>query len=138
MRLPVVLAALVFAVLLAPAGASTATKDCGNYGTVEGQEPDADGTIEPRFTMRQIDGAGIFDITATVSSCKLARRLVRIASLRQHNNPCLIYRDGSAVGAKSSCRVIGFLCRNRSTGTEGQATRCTRSGGRVVRWKSGA
>jgi len=141
-RLPAVLPAsslaLLSLTLLAPPGAAAATKDCGNYGTVVGQAPDADGTVEARFTMREIDGAGLSDITAQVSSCKIARRLVRIASLRRENNPCLVYRNGSVIAEKSSCRVIGFVCRKRSTGTERQVTRCTRAGGRVVRWEAGA
>jgi len=86
---------------------------------------------------QEIDGAGIFDITAEVSSCKTARRIIRI-STRENNNPCVRYRDGLPSGARNPCRVIGFTCRSRQTGDESSATRCTRKGGRVVRWTSGA
>lgn len=127
------------AAMASPAVALSATvKKCGNYGVTEGQEPDANGTLKPRFTMEPIDGAGIFNITAQVSSCATARRIVRITN-QVKNNPCTRYDSaGLPVGARNPCRVIGFVCRSRRSGVESSVLRCTRAGKRVVKYESGA
>jgi hypothetical protein len=86
-------------------------RECGNY----------DGA---RWTFDQIDGAGIFNLTSRVVSCKTARRV----ALRSH--PGDRYRRTWSWG--------DFTCRILAEAFEYEDVRCKASGGRVVRWQSGA
>jgi hypothetical protein len=77
--------AAVIALLALPAAShatnarTTPVRDCGNYGFLPSGS-------RPVFTQREIEGAGTYDITARVSTCRTARRVVRIAH-RARNNP---------------------------------------------------
>ena len=83
------------------------------------------------FHSRLPDGAGIFHIRTQVSRCLGARRLVRAAS--RYPGPC-----NSDTGTVSPCRARGYVCRYTRLGHEYSRMRCTREGGRVVAWNSGA
>ena len=101
---------LVFAMAIPAAEASAApVKECGDY---------APG-----------GGAGVYNITARVTSCKTARRMAR-----------RFYR-GAWTNVPSDSRPFRrgrYVCRNRNTGYESADMRCTASRGRVVRWQHGA
>jgi hypothetical protein len=104
---------LLLALVAIPASpAAAATRNCGNYdGTEWSDEPPV--------------GAGIFNVRAKNTACSTARRVV----LRAYStNP-----DGRKKWryGKWSCTTVRQL-------QEGAETRCTRGGGRVVRWQSGA
>ena len=60
-----------------------------------------------------------YNVTSRVTSCGEARRVARA------------WRGTSTVS-----RVRGFTCRYRDIGYEAGDIRCTRSGGRVVRWQT--
>ena len=69
---------------------------------------------------RYRSGAGSFNITVRVSTCGTAKAVVRG------------YRFGQGE------KVRGFTCRNSQSGGESTTVRCTRYGGRVIRWTSAA
>ena len=66
---------------------------------------------------RDVGGAGNFDIRARVTSCREARRVVR--------------------AWKGRTTVRGFRCTYSYSG-ESTGVRCTKAGGRLVRWRSAA
>lgn len=110
-RIVVLLAVASSAVaLLLPSAASAApVKRCGNY---------APG-----------GGAGVYNITTRVTSCRQARLMARN-----------FYR-GRWSNVPSDSRVFrrsAYRCRNRNVGIESAVLRCTARGGRVVRWEHGA
>ena len=106
-----VVALVACGALLYPAAAGAVVRECGNYDGVE-------------WTFEQIQGAGIFDVTAKNVGCGTARRVV-LRSGTTYKHPQTRWRYGR------------WTCRFRSTGIESSATRCAR-GNRVVRWESGA
>lgn len=71
-----------------------------------------------RWTYGQIQGAGTFNVTARVVGCREARTV--------------------ALKASPERRFRGWSCRYVDQGYEYADVRCTKSGGRVVRWQSGA
>jgi len=105
-----ILAVLVASLLLAGPAEAATTKRCGSLGP-DGKRYDPD-----------VGGAGNFDITVRVSTCKTAKAVVRGYD----------YGQGE--------RVRGFRCRyTQSTGSTPETlVRCTKRGGRVVRWRSAA
>ena len=109
----VVLAALTTAALfvtgVVPAAAAP-IRECGNF----------DGL---RWTYREIQGAGIWNVTSRVVGCRTARRMTSRAYRT--------YRGGRA------WRYRAWTCRILVQKHEYSDTRCTASGGRVVRWQSG-
>jgi hypothetical protein len=98
-------------------------RECGNYGWTE----DGQG---PKFTFEEIDGAGTWNITTRVASCRTARRVHRRWS-RDDGRYCNAPRF-------TRCRILRFDCRRIASGYEWADWRCTRAGGRVVRWQTGA
>jgi hypothetical protein len=119
--------AAAIALLALPAASHAAhaqappVRDCGNYGFLPGGS-------RPVFTQREIEGAGTYDITARVSTCRTARRVVRIAH-RARNNPCTRYdENGLPVAERNPCRVIGFTCRSRRLGIELSSVPCSAPG----------
>lgn len=66
------------------------------------------------------DGAYLVNVTTRVVSCSTARRALRL----------MWY------GKSSGLR--GYHCRNRQIGIESSDVRCTASGGRVIRYQTGA
>ena len=74
-------------------------------------------------------GAGVFNITPRVTSCRTARRMARNFYRGRWDIP---RRDGQRF------RRGAYTCRNRNTGYEAADLRCTASRGRVVRWQHGA
>jgi hypothetical protein len=94
-----------------PATASAAVRNCGNYDGLE-------------WTYDQIQGAGIFNVTARNTGCGTARRI----SLRSFNT----YRGGRRWQyGRWTCKIV-------RQGYEYTKARCARSGGRVVKWETGA
>lgn len=106
MKLPL-LALLVACLALAGTAQGATTKRCGSLGT-DGKAYDP-----------AVGGAGNFDITAKVATCRTARAVVRGYD----------YGEGE--------RVRGYTCRYTS-GTNGTKVRCTNRGGRLIRWRSAA
>jgi hypothetical protein len=103
---------LLYAAVLPSASVSAASiRECGNF----------DGS---HWTNSQIQGAGIYNVTSRVVGCGTARKVAR----RAYNT----YRSGRV------WRYNGWTCRIVSQATEFSDTRCTRGGGRVVRWQSGS
>jgi hypothetical protein len=98
----------------APARAAAPIKECGNASF---------GASGPVFTLGEISGAGIYNITTRVASCREARRVIR---------------RWSSLDGGMPARIRGLDCRNLREAYEYVDVRCTGSRGRVVRWQSGA
>lgn len=96
----------------APAGvsAAAAVNECGNWGD------HGDGQL--RWGMSSVRGFGIYNLTTRRVGCSTARRFARR------------YK-----GTDSSYPT--WRCRETSE-YESSDVRCTRSGGRVIRWQSGS
>jgi hypothetical protein len=107
-------AAATATVALPGAASAAAINECGNYGWIESK-------ARAGWTYGQIDGAGIFNVTTRTVRCRYARRFVRSW-------------DGQ-VGADHHRR---FRCRYVSQDYEYADIRCTRRGGKVIRWQTGA
>lgn len=107
----------------APAHAAAAIRECGAYGWDENGSG-------PRFMGDgEIVGAGVYNITTRVATCRRARKIVR----RYWHD----YTDWC--GNSSRCSIgWGFTCRRTRLGIELADVRCTASRGRVVRWQDGA
>ena len=106
--------ALMSLLILAVSGAARAAApihECGNWGWTA----DGDG---PKWTYRPIQGAGTWNVTSRVVGCRTARRV--------------------ALHAYPHHRYRGWHCRYVSRGEEFADVRCTKSGGRVVRYQAGA
>ena len=88
---------------------------CGNYG-----DP---GDGKPRWTYRRVYGFYIVNVTSRGVGCGTARRVARHA-FESYSGPRWKYRE--------------WDCRIRSQKLEYQDVQCTKSGGRVVRWETGA
>jgi hypothetical protein len=73
-------------------------------------------------------GAGVYNITTRVTSCRIARRMTR----RFYHGRWRIPRDSRPF------RRGDYTCRNRQIAYELADLRCTVSRGRVVRWQHGA
>jgi len=84
--------------------------ECGNWGWRGGSGPS--------WGMTPIEGAGIYNVTTRAVGCSTARRFVRR------------YR-----GTDSYYPTWNCVERNAY---ESSDIRCTASGGRVIRWQSGA
>lgn len=103
----------LIAVLAAPVASSSASaiRECGNYGfTADGRGP--------MWTYRAVEGAGTYNVTSRVVHCRTARRVAL------HAYPHHAYR--------------GWSCRYVSRAEEYADIRCTKPGGRVVRFQAGA
>jgi hypothetical protein len=101
-------------ILLSAAPASRGSgkiHECGNYGFTA----DGDG---PKWTYRQLEGAGTYNVTSRVVRCRTARRV--------------------ALHAYPGKRYRGWRCRYVSHAEEFADVRCTKRGGRVVRYQAGA
>jgi hypothetical protein len=99
------------AAAVAPATADAAVRDCGSFNGLEWIEG-------------SLNGAGISDVTAKNTSCTTARRVTLRAFMT--------YRGGRRWQyGKWNCKIL--LQEYEYT-----KARCTRSGGRVVRWETGA
>ena len=115
---------LLFALLLlcSPAatasGASAAIRECGAFDGVRFVPDD------------EMEGAGVYNITTRVATCRRARKIVR-----RYWNDFSSWCDRSS----SVCTVgWGFSCRRTRLGEEYSDARCTASRGRVVRFQYGA
>ena len=114
-------AALLFALLLlcgVASSAPAAIRECGAFDGVRFVPDD------------EVEGAGVYNITTSVATCRRARKIVR-----------RFWTDQSKwCGRNSSiCRIgWGFTCRTTRLGTEYGDTRCTASRGRVVRFQHGS
>ena len=75
-------------------------------------------------------GAGVYNITTRVTGCSTARAMARNFYRGRWSN--IPRRDGERF------RRGPYSCRFLSQGYELSDLRCTASGGRVVRWQSGA
>ena len=102
------IAVLAFAV---PASGAP-IRECGNYGWKNGAM---------RWTFGSIDGAGTFNVTSRVVGCRTARRV----ATRSYPNRQV-----------SRWYWRGWSCRELVSRHEYSDNRCTRSGGRVVRWQT--
>jgi len=89
---------------------------CGNYGNP--------GDGKPRWTYRRVYGFYIVNVTSLGVGCDTARRVVRHAFESYTSGPRWKYREWD-------CRIL-------SQKLEYQEVLCTKSGGRVVRWTTGA
>ena len=116
--------ALVFALLLvcsaaaAAPGASAAIRECGAFNGVRFVPDD------------EMEGAGVYNITTRVATCRRARKIVR-----------RYWSDYSSWCDRGSSRCEigwGFTCRRTRLGEEYFDVRCTASRGRVVRFQYGA
>lgn len=106
-----------------PASAAAPVRECGAYGW------DEDGDGPKVLEDDEIVGAGVYNITTRKARCRKAYKIVR-RYWHGYSDHC---------GDSRTCRIgWGFTCRTRSLGVELRDTRCTASGGRVVRFQSGA
>lgn len=106
--------ALIGLLMLAVSGTARAAApihECGNWGWAA----NGDG---PKWTYRPIQGAGTYNVTSRVVRCRTARRVALHAYPGNH------YRR--------------WRCRYVSRAEEFADVRCTKSGGRVVRYQAGA
>ncbi len=111
------IAAVGVGFLLVPSAASAAPiRECGNYGDT--------GSGRVGWTFGEVYGAGIFNLTSRRVSCRTARRVARYS-----------YPTDRYV-RRWSWR--GYRCRILSSAHEYSDQRCTKIGGRVVRWQSGS
>ncbi|MDO8188438.1 hypothetical protein Q5424_24815 [Conexibacter sp. JD483] len=90
-------------------------RNCGNF----------DGS---RWTSLQIQGAGIFGVTARRTDCRFARWLSLHAFDSLRKSP----------GRGGRWRVRAWTCRLVDSGYEYGSIRCRASGDRMVAWESGA
>jgi hypothetical protein len=115
------IAALAVA-LLVPATASAAPiKECGNRAAGEG------------WTYDEISGAGIYNVTSRIASCRAARRVVSAVHRSWERDPAepILPRRVTVFNYRYTCR---FLTRAE----ELYDIRCTARKGRVVRWQEGS
>ena len=108
--------ALLITVAAAGGNASTASaapvRECSNY------DPG-----KQRWTYGEVQGAGIFNVTSRVTRCPRARKItLRAPSANKTGKKVWRYR--------------AWTCRYLRQEYEATDTRCTKSGGRVVRWQS--
>lgn len=109
-------AATVVGVLLLPSTASAhSIRECGSHGDT--------GNGRIGWTYGRILGAGTFNVTSRVVSCRTARRVAR------RSYPDRYVRRWS---------WRGWRCRILASAHEYSDQRCTKRGGRVVRWQSGS
>ena len=94
-----------------PADAATSVTECGSYGYIESA-----GRVG--WTLGDISGAGIYNVTTRKVACGTARRFVRR------------YRGTDSYYPKWRCREVNDY--------ESSDIRCTASGGRVIHWQTGA
>ena len=92
-----------------PLRLSRRIQECGDYGAW------GVGVGKVGWTYEGVDGAGIFNVTTRRVRCRVARRFVM-----NYNGP----------GREWTC--------TEKNAWESSDTRCTASGGRVIRWQSGA
>ena len=116
--------AVSFALLLlcspatAASGTSAAIRECGAFDGVRFVSDD------------EMEGAGVYNITTRVATCRRARTIVR----RYWNDYSSWCDRGSSV-----CKIgWGFTCRRTRLGEEYSDARCTATRGRVVRFQYGA
>jgi hypothetical protein len=105
------LALVLGATVFAPATADAAVRDCGSFNGLE-------------WITESLEGAGISDVKAKNTSCTTARRV----TLRAFTT----YRGGKR------WKYGNWSCKILRQEYEYTMARCTRSGGRVVRWETGA
>ena len=105
------LALVLGATLLAPAAADAAVRDCGNYNNGE-------------WSNEPLVGAGIYNVKARNTACSTARRV----TLRAFRT----YEGGRR------WQYGNWSCKILRQEYEYTMARCARSGGRVVRWETGA
>jgi hypothetical protein len=79
-------------------------------------------------------GAGVYNITARVTRCRIARRMARRF---WHGHWKNVPRT-DLPGSSRPFRRGSYTCRNRHIGIENNDMRCTASRGRVVRWQWGS
>src|SRR4051794_28984743 len=113
-RRNVALATAALALASAPSVSAAPIHACGNYGLVNGHE---------QWTYGAIDGGGIFNVTSRVVHCRTARRVARHAYSKS---------------GKRRYRYKHWNCHVLHEGLDYADTRCTRHGGRVVRWQGRA
>jgi hypothetical protein len=101
-----------------PANADASVRDCGTWGS------DDSGDIG-WYDNGEVTGFSIGPVIAKNVGCSTARRVAR----RSFN---------TNLNGKRRWRYGRWTCRYRQTGYESSTTRCSRGGGRVVRWASGA
>lgn len=106
---------VVLAGVLPATAAAAPVRECGNYGYHDGRQ---------QWTYEPLTGAGTYNVTSRVVGCRTARRLALHASSRAGNDRTWRYRR--------------WRCRYVSRAYEYADVRCTRAGGRVVRWQFGA
>ena len=99
-------------------GASAAIRECGAFDGARFVPDD------------ELQGAGVYNITTRVATCRRARKIVR-RYWTSHSKWC---------GRNSSTCAIGwgYTCRDTRLGVENYDTRCTASRGRVVRFQHGS
>lgn len=110
----VAIAAALAGLTAAPAASAAPIRKCGNL------HPGA-----THFSWEPLDGAGTFNVTTRVIRCRAAVRVV-LNAYDTYAHP------------DRRWRWRGWRCRVKQTGIETSDTRCTNSGGRVVRWQAGA
>ena len=102
----------------APSGASARIRECGAFDGARFVPDD------------EMKGAGVYNITTRVATCRRARKIVR----RYWSDFSSWCDRGSSV-----CKIgWGFTCRRTRLGEEYSDARCTASRGRVVRFQYGA
>jgi hypothetical protein len=108
----IIAAAALTAGLTAPSAALAAEaapiRECGDAGTLYGGQ------------------VRVYNVTSRVVGCRFARRFAR-AQIRH---------GGPACREDRWCSYRGWRCRHVAYRTESDI-RCTKSGGRVVRWQYG-
>jgi hypothetical protein len=108
-RLLAVVGCVAAASLLTPESRAAPIRECGDYSPT--------------------GGAGVYNVTTRVTSCRTARRMAR----RFWNGKWGNFRSDGW-----SFRRGSYTCRNRQLGVEFADLRCTASRGRVVHWQWGA
>jgi len=106
-----ILALVTCATALVPATADAAVRDCGGFNGLE-------------WITESLEGAGISNVKAKNTSCTTARRVTLRAFMTYNGGRRWQY-------GKWNCKIL--LQEYEYT-----KARCTRSGGRVVRWETGA
>ena len=110
--------AFVLALALAPPAPAGGIRECGAYDGAHFVQDD------------QMQGAGVYNITTRAVRCRKAHKLVR----RYWNDYGSWCEDDAA-----TCRIgWDFTCRRTRLGEEYFDARCTKAGGRVVRFQYGA
>lgn len=120
MKRPVAaVAAALFLISAAPAATGAASpgkavaRDCGNYGYIADEE-------RTGWTSGQVDGAGIFNVTARKTPCAAARRVALHAS------------------PERKPRYRGWKCHYLKRSYENVKVRCEQTSTQTVTWESGA